>query len=49
VTATIQGARITGLYVASVRVQPSLGKFTIYLSKAVPAGKTARVGWFVVN
>jgi hypothetical protein len=49
VTATVQGAPITGLYVASVQVRPPLNKFTIYLSKAVPAGKTAIVGWFVVK
>ena len=49
VNATVQGAPITGLYVASVQVQPTLNKFTIYLNKAVPAGKTATVGWFVVN
>jgi len=49
VTATVHGAPITGLNVASVQVQPALNKFTIYLSKAVPAGKTATVGWFVVN
>ncbi len=49
VTATVQGAPISGLHVASVHVQPSLNKFTIYLSKAVPSGKTATVGWFVVN
>jgi hypothetical protein len=49
VTATVQGAPTSGLYVLSVRVQPSLNTFTIYLSKAVPAGKTAAVGWFVAN
>jgi hypothetical protein len=49
VTATIQGDRIRGLYVASVQVKPNLNRFTIHLSKAVPAGKKATVGWFVVN
>ena len=49
VTATLQGPPIPGLYVLSVRVQPTQDKFTIYLSKAVPAGKTATVGWFIAN
>jgi hypothetical protein len=49
VTATLQGIRIGGVWVASVNVQPSANKFTIYLNKAVPTGKTATIGWFVVN
>ena len=49
VPATLHGPPITGLYVASVQVSPAANKFTIYLSKAVPAGKTATVGWIVVN
>jgi hypothetical protein len=49
VTATLQGGPITGLHVASVQIRPAIDKFTIYLSKDVPAGKTKTVGWFVVN
>jgi hypothetical protein len=49
VTATIQGDRIRGVYVAAVQVKPKLNRFTIHLTKSVPAGKRATVGWFVVN
>ena len=49
VTATVQGDPIKGLHVASVQVKRTRNQFKIYLSKAVPAGKKARVGWFVVN
>jgi hypothetical protein len=49
VTATLQGIRIGGVWVASANVQPFANKFTIYLNKAVPTGKTATIGWFVVN
>lgn len=49
VLATIHGQPISGLSVLSVQVVPAKDKFTIYLSKAVPAGKTATVGWLIVN
>ena len=49
VTATLQGAPITGLWVQTVQVVSASNKFTIYLNKAVPSGKTATIGYFVVN
>ncbi len=49
VTATLLGAPLSGLTVASVQVQPNMTRFIIHLNQAVPAGKTAVVGWFVVN
>jgi hypothetical protein len=49
VVATIQGRPIRGLHVVSVQVFPARNRFTIHLSKAVPAGTTATVGWFIAN
>jgi hypothetical protein len=48
ILATLQN-KVTGIYVASAVPSVSGQKVTINLNKAVPAGKTAKVAWFVVN
>ena len=48
VLANLQNS-LPGVYVEAVVPNPSRLKITIYLSKAVPSGETAKVGWFVVN
>jgi hypothetical protein len=40
---------LPGVFVEAVVRDISGSSFEIYLSKAVPAGKTAKVAWFVVN
>jgi len=40
---------LNGIYVEAVVPNVSAGSFTIYLSKAVPAGEAATIGWFIVN
>ena len=40
---------LKSIYVEAVVPDVSAGSFTIYLSKAVPAGDKAIIGWFVVN
>ena len=47
VLATVQNN--AGVSVAYVVPNVSLSKITINLDKVVPSGKTAKVGWFVVN
>jgi hypothetical protein len=48
VLATLQSS-IKKVYVEAVVPNVSGGSFEILLSKAVPAGHTASIGWFVVN
>ena len=40
---------LPGVYVEAVVPNVSGHSFEIVLSKAVPAGKTAKVAWFIVN
>ncbi len=40
---------LSGVYVEAVVPGASGSSFKIFLSEAVPTGKTANVGWFVVN
>jgi hypothetical protein len=40
---------ISGLYVQAVIPNVTAGTFKIVLSKAVPSGDAAKVGWFIVN
>jgi hypothetical protein len=48
VLANLQNS-LSGVYVVAVVTDVSGSKFEIYLSKAVPSGKTAHVGGLVVN
>jgi hypothetical protein len=49
VLATLQGAALTGVSVQTVIPDVAAKSFEIILSAEVPTGKTAKVGWFVVN
>jgi hypothetical protein len=48
VLANLQG-HVPGLYVAAVVPNVAGSAFEIFLNEKVPAGKTAKVAWFVVN
>jgi hypothetical protein len=49
ILATLQGAPLAGVSVQTVIRDVATKSFEIILSAKVPTGKTATVGWFVVN
>jgi hypothetical protein len=49
VLATVQGTGVDGMYIKSVQAIPAQSKLIIYFNQAVPAGKTLKIAWFVLN